>query len=255
MNLRAILFGLFFTFASTTLLHAHERTPQELQLSSERLQQERSSLVPADSVTISNAVDTLVVSDSDQSAATNVMQLSDTISDAFFAPIQIFKPSPRKAVIYSALFPGMGQVYNRKYWKLPILYGGFVGFTYAINWNNGMYRDYLGAYQDIMDSNPETNRWHNLLPYGRDPETIDQKWFTDVLQKRKDYYRYYRDLSIIGSVALYMLAMVDAYVDAQLFDFDMSTDLSLRVAPALLRDQQAGMLAASSYGLQFSFIF
>ncbi|KUL05508.1 MAG: Uncharacterized protein XE13_1190, partial [Proteiniphilum sp. 51_7] len=166
MNLRAILFGLFFTFASTTLLHAHERTPQELQLSSERLQQERSSLVPADSVTISNAVDTLVVSDSDQSAATNVMQLSDTISDAFFAPIQIFKPSPRKAVIYSALFPGMGQVYNRKYWKLPILYGGFVGFTYAINWNNGMYRDYLGAYQDIMDSNPETNRWHNLLPYG-----------------------------------------------------------------------------------------
>ncbi|KUK74446.1 MAG: Uncharacterized protein XD92_1655, partial [Proteiniphilum acetatigenes] len=120
---------------------------------------------------------------------------------------------------------------------------------------NGMYRDYLGAYQDIMDSNPETNRWHNLLPYGRDPETIDQAWFTDVLQKRKDYYRYYRDLSIIGSVALYMLAMVDAYVDAQLFDFDMSTDLSLRVAPALLREQQAGMLAASSYGLQFSFNF
>lgn len=250
----AILFGLLFTFA-LTLLQAQEHTPQELQLGKEQLQQERSSLVPADSITISNEVDTVVVSDSDQRAATTGMLLSDTISDAFFAPIQIFKPSPRKAVIYSALFPGMGQVYNRKYWKLPILYGGFVGFTYAITWNNGMYRDYLGAYQDIMDSNPETNRWHNLLPYGRDPETIDQAWFTDVLQKRKDYYRYYRDLSIIGSVALYMLAMVDAYVDAQLFDFDMSTDLSLRVAPALLREQQAGMLAASSYGLQFSFNF
>ena len=106
-----------------------------------------------------------------------------------------------------------------------------------------------------MDSKPDTHRWHNFIPYGRDPDTIDQKWFTDVLQKRKDYYRYYRDLSIIGTVALYMLAMVDSYVDAQLFDFDMSTDLSMRVAPAVLREQQSGMMAASSYGLQLSFNF
>ena len=110
---------------------------------------------------------------------------------------------------------------------------GFVGFTYAITWNNGYYRDYLQAYQDIMDDNPETNRWHNMLPYGFNPERVDEKWFTDVLQKRKDYYRYYRDFSIIGTVAWYLLAIVDAYVDAQLFDFDMSPDLSLRVEPAV----------------------
>ncbi|MFA6854013.1 MAG: DUF5683 domain-containing protein, partial [Bacteroidales bacterium] len=170
------------------------------------------------------------------------------------APMYMFKPTPRKAVIYSAIFPGLGQIYNRKYWKLPILYGGFVGFTYAITWNKGYYRDYLGGYQDIMDSNPETNRWQNLLPFGMDPESVDQKWFTDVLQQRKDYYRYYRDLSIIGTFALYLLAIVDSYVDAQLFDFDMSPDLSMRIEPALLREERPNYMG-SSYGLQWSINF
>jgi len=181
--------------------------------------------------------------------------LTATTSDSFLAPSSLFKPTPRKAVIYSAIFPGLGQIYNRKYWKLPILYGGFVGFTYAITWNNGYYRDYLGAYQDIMDDNPETNRWHNMLPYGQDPETTDVEWFTDVLQQRKDYYRYYRDLSIIGTVALYLLAMVDAYVDAQLFDFDMSPDLSMRVEPVILKEEKPGYMGRSSYGVQWSIHF
>lgn len=180
--------------------------------------------------------------------------LPETYSDKFSAPMYMFKPTPRKAVIYSAIFPGLGQIYNRKYWKLPILYGGFVGLTYAITWNNGYYRDYLGGYQDIMDSNPETNRWQNLLPFGMDPESVDQKWFTDVLQQRKDYYRYYRDLSIIGTFALYLLAIVDSYVDAQLFDFDMSPDLSMRIEPALLREERPNYMG-SSYGLQWSINF
>lgn len=215
----------------------------------------RGPFLPADSVSLTAAVDTLATPDKGSARLQADTLINRATSDAFFAPSTLFRPTPRKAVIYSALFPGMGQVYNRKYWKLPILYGGFVGFTYAITWNNGLYRDYLGGYQDIMDSNPETNRWHNLLPYGRDPGTVDVKWFTDVLQKRKDYYRYYRDLSIIGTVALYMLAMVDAYVDAQLFDFDISPDLSMRVEPAVLKQQQTGMSAVSSYGLQLSFNF
>ncbi|HHU25143.1 MAG TPA: hypothetical protein GXZ56_00750 [Bacteroidales bacterium] len=175
-------------------------------------------------------------------------------SSSFFAPSYRFKPSSRKAVIYSALFPGLGQIYNRKYWKLPIVYGGFVGFTYAITWNNGYYRDYLQAYQDIVDDNPETNRWHLMLPYGMKPESVDPKWFTDVLQKRKDYYRYYRDFSIIGTVAWYVLAIVDAYVDSQLFDFNMSPDLSMRVEPAILRDDYLAF-SRNSYGLQWSFRF
>lgn len=183
--------------------------------------------------------------------------IAATSSDNLFAPAYLFKPSPRKAVIYSAIFPGLGQIYNRKYWKLPVLYGGFVGFTYAISWNNGYYRDYLGAYQDIMDDDPNSNRWHDMLPYSyrQDPESVDNQWFTGVLQQRKDYYRYYRDLSIIGTVALYLVAIVDAYVDAQLFDFDMSPDLSMRVEPAILREDRPAMKGNSAYGVQWSFSF
>ena len=206
-----------------------------------------------------NQQDSLVLIEEDSvgllSDSVVIIEAEDIItSDALIAPSYMFKPSPQKAVIYSAIFPGLGQVYNRKYWKLPIVYGGFVGFTYAITWNNGYYQDYLGAYQDIVDGNPETVRWHNMLPFGMDPETIDEAWFTDVLQQRKDYYRYYRDLSVIGTIAWYLLAIVDAYVDAQLFDFDMSPDLSMRIEPAIMRDDRNSYLG-NSYGLQWSVSF
>ncbi len=206
------------------------------------------SITPSDTIT-SNSTTSL-------GGLETTLALSDSLffSSSLFAPSYRFKPSPKKAVIFSALFPGLGQIYNRKFWKLPIVYGGFVGFTYAITWNNGYYRDYLQAYQDIMDDNPETNSWHNILPYGFDPGNVDVKWFTDVLQKRKDYYRYYRDFSIIGTVAWYLLAIVDAYVDAQLFDFNMSPDLSMRVEPAIFRNDLSA-ISGSSYGLQWSFRF
>ena len=137
-----------------------------------------------------------------------------------------FKPDPKKAVIYSAIFPGLGQIYNRKYWKLPILYGGFVGLSYAITWNNSHYQDYFDAQRALLDDNPDNDDiWKKMLPYGMDPETADRNWFSDVVKDRKNYFRYYRDLSIIITVALYGLGIVDAYVDAQLFEFDVSRPL------------------------------
>lgn len=182
-------------------------------------------------------------------------QLFEVTSDKFFAPSYMFSPKPRKAVLFSTIFPGLGQIYNRKYWKLPILYGGFAGLTYAITWNNGYYRDYLNAYIHIMDDNPNTNDWHNMLPYGMDYETVDRQWFAGVLQQRKDYYRYYRDLSIIITVGLYVLGIVDAYVDAQLFDFDISPDLSMRMAPVLMRGEGIHNYGNSSFGMQWSLSF
>ena len=225
-------------------------------------------LVPRDAVDTLNIFatppgvvppDTLIVVEGARARNDSVEKKVDSVimatsSDALFAPAHLFKPNPTKAVIYSAIFPGLGQVYNRKYWKLPIVYGGFVGFTYAITWNNGYYRSYLKGYQHIMDDNPDTNDWHLLLPYGMDPESVDEQWLTGVLQQRKDYYRHYRDLSIILTIGWYFLAMVDAYVDAQLFDFDMSPDLSLRVEPAIWRDD-ASPYRRNSYGLQWSFRF
>src|SRR5690606_10619517 len=146
-----------------------------------------------------------------------------------------FKPDPKKAVIYSAIFPGLGQIYNRKYWKLPILYGGFVGLSYAITWNNSHYQDYFDAQRALLDDNPDNDDiWKKMLPYGMDPGTADRNWFSDVVKDRKNYFRYYRDFSIIITVALYGLGIVDAYVDAQLFEFDVSPDLSMRVEPVLM---------------------
>jgi len=150
-----------------------------------------------------------------------------------------FRPNPTRAVIYSAVFPGLGQIYNRKYWKLPIVYGGFMGFVYAITWNNKNYRDYSEAYLHIMTddvNSPSTwhQSWQNFVPRNRDPKDyISNANFRSNLKSGKDYYRRYRDLSVILTVAWYFLCMADAYVDAQLFDFDISPDLSLHLTPTV----------------------
>lgn len=256
MNLPGILVCLSILFC-TVEAHAQIYSLEQLQDTVPVLIEDSVLLQVPDSVSIipENGENRAVKQDTIRTKTDNL--LVGVTSDKFFAPSYMFSPSPRKAIIYSAILPGLGQVYNRKYWKLPILYGGFVGLTYAITWNNGYYQDYLGAYQDIMDDNPDTNRWHDMLPYAyrENPESVDAQWFTNVLQQRKDHYRYYRDLSIIITIGVYLIGIVDAYVDAQLFDFDMSPDLSMRVAPVVIRGEKGHNLGSSSYGVQWSFNF
>ena len=165
---------------------------------------------------------------------------------------QAFKPNPTKAVLLG-LVPGLGQIYNRKYWKLPIVYGGLMGCMYAITWNNRNYKDYSEAYKDIMydaatnPNNPEawSQTWQVLTSL--DPSSvINDSNFKDRLKRQKDYYRRYRDLSIIITVGVYALTLVDAYVDAQLFDFDISPDLSMRVEPVVTPKTS---VTPRSYGL------
>lgn len=150
-----------------------------------------------------------------------------------------FNPDPTRAVWMSALFPGLGQIYNRRYWKLPIIVGGYLGLGYATSWNNGMLRDYTRAYRDIMDTDPSTNSYMNFFPPTTKEEDLDKTWLKNVLQSRKNYYRRNRDLCIICMVGVYLLAMVDAYVDASLSHFDISPDLSMDVTPAIFRDDRS----------------
>lgn len=173
--------------------------------------------------------------------------------DSSFFKVKAFKPNPRKAILMSAIFPGLGQIYNRKYWKLPILYGGFVGLAYAITWNNKYYRDYYNGYVDIMDNDPNTVRWHKFVPYGKDAQSVEGYLKAGLLQRGKDFYRRNRDLSIIATVALYGLNIVDAYVDAQLFDFDISPDLSMHLQPSVSVESQS--FAANMLGMQCTFRF
>ena len=189
---------------------------------------------------------------SDTVKTKHLITKNDTASMPLNLEVKKFKPNPTKAIIYSAIFPGMGQIYNKKYWKLPIVYGGFIGFSYAISWNGRYYTDYSNGYKDIMDDDQSTDRWKNFLPYGMDPESVDKEWLRDVLKRRKDFYRRFRDLSIIGTVGMYALCIIDAYVDAQLFDFDMSQDLSFRIEPTII--QKTDYLA-NSFGVQCSISF
>ncbi len=148
-----------------------------------------------------------------------------------------WRPDPKKALWLAVVLPGAGQIYNRKYWKLPIIYGGFVGSIYAMRWNNQMYRDYSQAYLDIVDNDPSTQSYNQFLHLGMQVTDSNAKTFEELFRKRKDYYRRYRDLSFFVLIGVYAISIIDAYVDASLSDFDISDDLSLRITPAIIKDE------------------
>ncbi len=163
-----------------------------------------------------------------------------------------FNPDPTRAVWMSALCPGLGQVYNRRYWKIPIVIGGYLGLIYATSWNNGMLNDYTRAYRDIMDNDPSTNSYMDFFPPTTSESSLDKSWLTKVLQSRKNFYRRNRDLCIICMVGVYFLAMIDAYVDASLSHFDISPQLSMDVAPAIFRESRGDKPA---FGLAWAITF
>ena len=164
-----------------------------------------------------------------------------------------FVPDPKRALWLSLILPGAGQIYNRKYWKLPIIYGGFLGCAYALIWNQQMYRDYSQAYLDIMDDDPRTCSYLDMLPPRYDI-TGKEEQFKNVFKRKKDFYRRYRDLSAFCFAGIYLLSVVDAYVDAHLSVFDISPDLSIRVEPAVIPQQGIGR-TSHSYGMGCSLSF
>ena len=163
-----------------------------------------------------------------------------------------FIPNANKATWLAIAFPGAGQIYNRKYWKLPIVYGGFVGCAYALNWNNKMYKDYSQAYLDIMDDDPGTKSYEDFLPLNSSIAGQEEH-FKEIFRKRKDMYRRQRDLSIFAFIGVYLLSVIDAYVDAELSDFDISKDIGLKVEPAIFNDGNTKNF--NSVGLQCSLKF
>ena len=151
-----------------------------------------------------------------------------------------WRPDPQRALWLALVLPGAGQIYNRKYWKLPIFYGGFMGCIYALAWNNMMYKDYSQAYLDIMDSDPGTASYNKFLHLGVEINDNNKERYKSLFKSRKDKYRRWRDMSVIVMVAVYALSVVDAYVDAELSEFDISKDLSLRVQPAVIPNKMVG---------------
>ena len=145
-----------------------------------------------------------------------------------------WKPNPQRAVWLALVIPGGGQIYNRKFWKLPIFYGGFLGCIYALTWNNMMYKDYSQAYLDIMDDDPGTASYNKFLHLGRVIDDNNIERYKTIFKNRKDKYRRWRDMSFFVMVGIYALSVIDAYVDAELSVFDISKDLSLKVEPTVI---------------------
>ena len=177
---------------------------------------------------------------------------ADSIQKNIPQPKKRFIPDSNRSVWLALVFPGGGQIYNRKYWKLPIVYGGFVGCTYALSWNNKMYKDYSQAYLDIMDDDPNTKSFEDFLPMNSSIAGQEER-FKEIFRKRKDAYRRQRDLSIFAFVGVYLLSVIDAYVDADLSDFDITKDIGLRVEPAVINDTRSKNFG--SVGLQCSLKF
>lgn len=223
--------------------------------------------------------DTILVNDTIMTvAAENDKQISDTINKVVSAADSVsmrmlsandsvkkkkekrdwstWRPNAKRAMWLAIVIPGAGQIYNRKYWKLPIVYGGFIGCLYAIRWNNQMYKDYSQAYMDIMDNDPSTESYNQFLHLGNTITEENKEQYQNLFKKRKDFYRRYRDLSVFCLIGVYALSVIDAYVDASLSEFDISKDLSMKLEPTIINNRSSlNPLKSSSLGLQCSITF
>lgn len=205
------------------------------------------SIATADSIAAENKKKLLEIT------SAPVLKESEVPADSLKKEIdqKIWVPNPTKATWLALVIPGGGQIYNRKYWKLPIFYGGFAGCAYALTWNSKMYKDYSTAYKDAMNGNMQSSSITDLLPPGY---KISETQLKELLRKRKDTYRRYRDLSIFAFIGVYLLSVIDAYVDAELSNFDITPDLSMKVEPAVI-DNRINNSSNRSVGLQCSFRF
>ena len=205
------------------------------------------SIATADSIAAENKKKLL------EMTSAPVLKESEVPADSLKKEIdqKIWIPNPTKATWLALVIPGGGQIYNRKYWKLPIFYGGFAGCAYALTWNSKMYKDYSTAYKDAMNGNMQSSSITDLLPPGY---KISETQLKELLRKRKDTYRRYRDLSIFAFIGVYLLSVIDAYVDAELSNFDITPVLSMKVEPAVI-DNRINNSSNRSVGLQCSFRF
>jgi hypothetical protein len=160
--------------------------------------------------------------------------------------------SPKKAAIYSAILPGLGQAYNRKFIKIPLVYIGFGAIGYFIDWNNDNYQLNRTAYIHLTDDNDETNSFIKIAEqYGYDLNNATSRSnFKDGLIKRQDYYRRNRDLLFITMFGFYGLNIIDASVDAHLFQFNVNDDLTLNWQPTMQT-----LNSQPIYSINFTFNF
>lgn len=169
------------------------------------------------------------------------------------------KPDAVKAVWLGVICPGAGQIYNKSYWKLPIVYGAFMGCGYAISWTQNRYSNFKTAYLDLYNdiqagtvTEDPAKSYIAVIPDGYDLQRVGgaNTWMK-TLDNQQQIFRRYRDYSVLAIVIVYALSLIDAYVDAQLFDYDISPDLSLNIEPQIYYDYQHQQSAELKLAIQF----
>jgi len=176
--------------------------------------------------------------------------------------------SPHKATLL-ALIPGLGQIYNKQYWKLPILYGGMAATYYGITWNNSKYKDYRASYFDMYkyiealkeDSEapyPDDPAWESIPLAGKttwkelltqNPD-LNERFMTIFNNKRTNFKRN-RDLCYIVMAGIYALNIIDACVFAHFYNFEINDNLSLNLRPASTYSSTSGTTVGASIALTF----
>ncbi|MFT3740855.1 MAG: DUF5683 domain-containing protein [Breznakibacter sp.] len=170
--------------------------------------------------------------------------------------------SPHKATLYAAVFPGLGQAYNKKYWKIPVVYAALGGVVYGLSFNQKYYTLYKNAYRDFIIRDPANKSYVTIVEKSmksgltvEQVETTYATWFQNALKNRRTYYKRNRDLCIIGLAGVYVLSMIDASVDAHFFNYDVSDDLAIKVFPDIQTSRDNLGWQSPTIGLQVNISF
>ena len=155
--------------------------------------------------------------------------------------------SPHKATIYAMVLPGLGQIYNKKYWKVPLVFAGFGALGYAVNFNQSRYKKYRTGFRDIKDDDETTNSHIDIADdFGINIEEYGEDYFAEQLENFYKSYRRNRDLTYVGIALFYTLQIIDASVDAHFLDYDIGEDLSMTIEPANINlDNQSPSVGVS----------
>lgn len=266
-RLTAVFLWLCLAWLATERGYAQSNTPQAAHTPRQSLTAASDTLKPslaehrsdsmavADSIAAENHRKLQQLTSKPQRQELDITASADSLPTAPAIEKERWIPNPNTATWLALVIPGGGQIYNRKFWKLPIFYGGFAGCAYALTWNGKMYKDYSSAYRDAVNENWDSTSITDLLPPGY-IDRVSKTQITETLRRRKDTYRRFRDLSIFAFIGVYLLSVVDAYVDAELSNFDITPDLSMKIEPAVIQWSTGSTHSTSrSVGVQCSFNF
>jgi Family of unknown function (DUF5683) len=175
--------------------------------------------------------------DSTSIAATDsllVLSKNKSVADTILIKSYAERFNPQKALLFAAILPGAGQVYTKKYWKVPLVYGGFIGLGLVINFYNDGYRKYKGELFDVLNGGTSASNLNEA----------QLRTVVDRAQRERDFY-------IILTGLWYLLQITDAHVDAHLKEFDINPNLKVRIEPSIKNDMWSGTQGGISISLRF----